>query len=126
MPTSIDSPNSDQPDPSARRSNPLQAALHGETANPFLDMGEREFAMWMHNPITAAFFRYLDDQVAVLRDRAADLVEGGVFMGADKRYEDASIEVVRGKLRALRGLQGIALGDIQGFYGKAVPDSQDA
>lgn len=85
-----------------------------------LEIGEQEFMLWQHNPISAAYLQFLDDQVAVWREIAADLLEAGAFRLGDPA-EDRNPDVVRGKLLALRELRGITLTDIQGFYGKEPP-----
>ena len=102
----------------------LQSRL-SEAPSLFLEIGDQEFRLWQHNPITAAFFAYLEHRIASSRDVAADLVEVGGFV-AGARPELQNIDVVRGQIVCLRALHGITLSDIQGFYGQEQPDSQDA
>lgn len=88
--------------------------------NVLLEIGAQEWAMWQHTPITAAFLQFLDDQITVWREIAADLVEAGAYR-LDSPHEDTNPDVVRGKLLALRQLRGITLENIQAFYGKEPP-----
>lgn len=97
--------------------------------NILLEIGKQEWAQWQHNPITAAYLQFMEDQIALWRELAADIVEMGAF---EERaaHEDRNLDVVRGKLLAVRQLRGITLETIQGFYGKepaveAEPESQD-
>lgn len=83
-----------------------------------LEISEQEWAIWQHNPITAAFLQFQDDQIVVWRELVADLLEAGAFIAGDP-HEDRNPDVVRGKLVAMRHLRGITLEAIQGFYGKA-------
>lgn len=90
-----------------------------------LNIGEQEFRLWQHSPITAGFFQFMIDQVAVWRELAADFVEAGAFTpGA--RPEDQNPDVVRGKILAVRELHQITLQTIQGAYGKETPDEDQA
>lgn len=41
------------------------------------DIGETEFNAWKHHPVTKAYFKYLLDQRADIRDAAVDAWEGG-------------------------------------------------
>lgn len=97
--------------------------------NILLEIGPQEYAQWQHNPISAAFLQFMDDQILVWREVAADIVEVGAYeQGAS--HEDRNLDVVRGKIIAMRQLRGISLEDIQGFYGKepvveAEPESND-
>lgn len=82
----------------------------------FGEMTEEGFRLWTHNPVTKAFFAFLDDQYQNWRELAADLVETGALRPGE-RAEDANIDVVRGKLSTLNQLRGISLSHIQSFYG---------
>lgn len=82
-----------------------------------LEIGDEEFRLWTHNPISAAYLQFMEDQVAVWRELAADLLEAGAF-GSTSQHEDANPNVVRGRILALRDLRRITLGEIQAFYGK--------
>ncbi len=83
----------------------------------FLELGEQEYRLWTHNPITAAYLQFMDDQIALWRDLVADVVEAGTFE-KDAAHEDRNLDVVRGKIIAMRQLRGITLETIQGFYGQ--------
>lgn len=72
-----------------------------------LGLSEQEFQLWRHNPITAAYLRYLGDQIEAFRTAAADLLEAGNLDRSD---------VIRGRLLTLRELENLSLGDIQNFY----------
>lgn len=90
-----------------------------------LDMTEQAFKLWQHEPITAAFFQYLDDQVVAFREVAADLVEAGAFT-AHAKPELQNPDVVRGQIVALKQLRQITAQTIQGFYGQEPPDETQA
>lgn len=109
---------SSEPTSDVVRSRPPLGSDH---ANLFLEIGEQEFKLWMHNPLTRAFFEYLGHQYAAFRETAAELVEAGAFhLGA--REELQNPDVVRGQLLATRHLHRITLTDIQGFY--AQPEAE--
>ena len=72
-----------------------------------LGLSEEEFQLWRHNPITAAYLRYLGDQIEAFRTAAADLLEAGNLDRSD---------VIRGRLLTLRELQNLSLDDVQNFY----------
>jgi hypothetical protein len=90
-----------------------------------LGLSPQEFALWLHNPITAGFFQFMDDQIASWREMAADLVEAGAFtVGA--RSQDQNPDVVRGRIVALKELRQITVQTIQGAYGQEPPDETQA
>lgn len=90
-----------------------------------LDTSPQAFSLWLHNPLTAAFFQYLADQVASFREVAADLVEAGAFTpGA--RGELNNPDVVRGQILALKQVREVTAQTIQSFYGQEAPDEQAA
>lgn len=96
-----------------------------EQTNPFLEMKAQEFALWMHSPVTAAFFQFLKDQHVNWREIAGELVENGAFR-LNAVHEDQNPDVVRGKMLTLSMLSGIDLERIQRFYGQEpVAVSQD-
>lgn len=96
------------------------AAAKRET---MLSIGEQEFRLWTHNPITAGFFQFMDDQIRVWRELAADLVEAGAFTpGA--RPESNNPDVVRGRILAVRELRDITVQTIHEAYGKEPPEDQ--
>jgi hypothetical protein len=72
-----------------------------------LELSEESFHLWRHNPVTAAYLRYLGDQVEAFRTAAADLLEAGNLDRSD---------VIRGRLMTLRELQNLSLDDIRNFY----------
>lgn len=90
-----------------------------------LNIGEQEFRLWQHSPITAGFFQYLEDMVGLYRDRAADVVEAGSFDLAHL-HQDTNPLVLRGQIAMLRQLHGVTVQIIQGFYGKETPDEDQA
>ena len=73
-----------------------------------LGLSEEEFQLWRHNPITAAYLRYLGDQVEAFRTAAMDLLEAGKLAPQS--------DVIRGRLLTLRELENLSLGDVQNFY----------
>ncbi len=95
--------------------------MKDEPKNLFLELGEQEYRLWTHNPITAAYLQFIDDQITNWRGLAADCVESGFFRLASP-HEDANPDVVRGKMLALRMLRGISLEHIQAFYGQEPPE----
>jgi len=112
MPT--DSPASspqDQPAPA----NPFGAR---KLTSVLLEVGEVEWAQWQHSPITAAFLAFLDDNIQLWRENAADVLENGGFHLRDA-HEDRNPDVVRGKILAFRGLRRLTLSEIQEFYRQA-------
>lgn len=87
------------------------------------DMTPQHFAAWAHNPVSAAFFQFLEDRYNRARETVADIVENGpVGVGVENALRD--LGVLRGELMALKELRGIALPDIQGWYGESGPDDQ--
>ena len=75
-----------------------------------LELGEQEYAQWRHNPITAAYLKYLGDQADAFRTAAADLLEAG--------HLDKQSDVIRGRILTLRELQNLSLDAIKNFYRK--------
>lgn len=73
-----------------------------------LALSEQEFQLWRHNPITAAYHRFLEDQTVAFRTAAVDLLEAG--------HLAAQSDVIRGRLLTLRELQNLSLDGIQNFY----------
>lgn len=104
----------------AKHDEDLWLAL-GEEIEPATELkpavlrGSQEFAMWMHNPITAAFFAYLGDDEVYLKDLIVELVIYGQVR-KDAQGINESADVQRGRLLALRDLQRITLADIAEFY----------
>lgn len=100
-------------------------AVAASKRSTMLNIGEQEFKLWQHSPITAGFFQFMDDQIAVWRELAADLVEAGAFeLGA--RAENNNPDVVRGRILAVRELRDITVQTIQSAYGKEMPDEDQA
>lgn len=91
--------------------------IPSDQPNVLLEISEQEFRQWQHNPISAAFFSYLDDLIVNWREIGADLLESGAYTSGS-HHEDANPDVVRGRILAVRALRGIDLTTIQGFYGK--------
>lgn len=73
-----------------------------------LELSEQEFQQWRHNPITAAYLRYLGDLTETFRTSAADLLEAGTLAPQS--------DVIRGRLLTLRELHLLSLEDIHNFY----------
>lgn len=82
-----------------------------------LELTEQAYNLWRHNPITAAYLAYLQDQVDAFRTAAADLLEDGKL--------DAQAEVLRGRILTLRELHSLALSDIHNFYRNEETDGKD-
>lgn len=90
-----------------------------------LEISDQEWKQWQHGPISKAFFQFLEDQLTVFREAAADLLEQGYFTDHDPN-PDRNPEVVRGRLLTLRELARIELQPIQAFYGKEPPEEPEA
>lgn len=90
----------------------------------FDDLTDVTFAQWKHHPVSAAFFRFMEDQRQNWKDGAMDRWENGLLDPADKR-EDFNSNVVRGKVLALAEVGQISLRAIQEFYRAASEASQD-
>ena len=71
-------------------------------------MSEQEYHLWRHHPVTAAYLRYLQEQVDAFRTAAADLLEAGNLA--------PQADTIRGRILTLRELQTLSLGVIQNFY----------
>jgi hypothetical protein len=73
-----------------------------------LEMSEQSYHLWRHSPVTAAYLKYLADQVEAFRTAAADMLEEGrLGTGSD---------VLRGRILTLRELHTLSLEDIHEFY----------
>lgn len=71
-----------------------------------LAMQDQEFNQWRHNPITAAYLQFLDDQRANLREAGLDILEMGRDLPSDWR----------GRVLTLSELYELKLETIQEFY----------
>lgn len=78
-----------------------------------LEISEETWNLWRHNPITAAYLLFLEDQAQSFRTAAMDLLEAGTLV--------PQADMIRGRLANLRELQTLSLGAIQNFYR---PDNQ--
>ena len=106
--------------------DPETGAVHFDRPDSvLLEIGEIEWMQWQHGPIAAAYLQFLEDQVAAFRTLAVELLEAGAFRLGDP-HEDKNPDVVRGKIIALRDLRRITLREIQGFYGKELPEEAEA
>lgn len=76
---------------------------------------DQDWQLWRHNSITAGFLQYLDDQIATLREAAADLLEAGAFVDRS-RHQDANPDALRGQIIMLRQIHGLTLGHVTDFY----------
>lgn len=86
--------------------------------------GAQEFMLWMHNPLTQAFFAFLGDQESNFKDAVTEMFIYGQVTDADPK-PDKNPDVWRGRILTLRDLQRITLGQIAAFYReKAVADSE--
>lgn len=98
-----------------------------------LCLTQQEWAQWQHNPVTAAFFVFLEDQETNFMDNIAErfvagmLYEKGGSDGVDSQDHNAS--VLRGRVIALRETRRITLADLQAFYrdkrGEPQPEDED-
>ncbi len=102
--------------PRPRLRQPAHSPSHQDLLR---SLNQEDWAKWCHHPITAAFLLFLEDQRAVWRVLAADLVECGA-LDPTATHEDRNPHVIRGKLSAVAQIQQIAIDDIKSFY-----DAQD-
>lgn len=84
---------------------------------------EQAYQQWRHNPITAGYLQYLDDQIASMREAVADLLEAGMFKIGDQ-HVDRNPESMRGQIFMLRQLHKLELRQIKEFYGVSDPEEQ--
>ena len=73
-----------------------------------LQLSDQEYHLWRHNPVTAAYLKYLGDQAEAFRTAAADLLEAGQLL--------PQADTIRGRILTLRELQTLSLDGIQNFY----------
>lgn len=102
-----------------------QSPLAVERRRLLLEMSPEHYGGWLHQPVTAAYHQFLEDQLALWRSLAVDLLEGGAYRLNDP-HEDRNPDVVRGKLLTLKSLRRITLTEIQGFYGQSAPDESES
>ena len=76
---------------------------------------DTEYQQWRHHPITAGYLQYLEDQIAFMREAAADLLEGGLFTQGD-RHQDKNPDTLRGQIVMLRQIHGLTIEQIKDFY----------
>ena len=101
------------------------AALAAERRLLWQEMPETAFQQWRHHPVTAAYLQYIDDQIALFREAAADFVESGqIREGIGQGTVDTNIDALRGQIVMMRQLRALKLEAIQGFYGYAQPDDR--
>lgn len=100
-------------------------AVAANKRETMLSISEQEFRLWQHSPITAGFFQFLADQIESSRNLAADFVEGGWIREMGKP-EAASLERLRGEILLLRQLHATTAQDIHRYYGKEMPDEDQA
>jgi len=88
-----------------------------------LAVKDPEWQAWRHNPITASYLQYLEDQIDFFRNAAADMLEAGQFL-AGTQHQDRNPDVLRGQIIALRQLHDLELAAIHAFYGQELPEEQ--
>ena len=71
-------------------------------------MSDESYQLWRHNPVTAAYLLYIEDQANAFRTAAADLLEAGALA--------PQADTIRGRILTLRELQTLSLDVIQNFY----------
>lgn len=81
----------------------------------FEEMSPEDWARWRHHPVTAAFLHFLEDQLAVYREAAADMVEFG-NIDVTAMHEAVNPHVVRGRIATTRELIELKLEVIQEAY----------
>ena len=84
---------------------------------------EQAYQLWRHDPITAGYLQYLEDQIVFMRDAAADLLESGLFKAGDQ-HQDRNPDSLRGQIIMLRQLHTLELRQIKEFYGVSEPDDE--
>jgi hypothetical protein len=79
--------------------------------NPlFKELTEESYQTWRHHPVTAAYLRYLGDQVANYRLGHLQAYEAGTTNEAQEHER-------RGRILVLEELQELELGAIKRLYG---------
>src|ERR1700744_5597470 len=94
---------------------PTDASDHRTT---IAEMTPNAWGIWRNHPVTIAFFAFMDDQYQNWRDAAVDILEN-VGWDPTAQHEDKNPLTLRGKLRAISGLQRLTLADMQAFYREA-------
>lgn len=84
---------------------------------------EQAYQLWRHDPITAGYLQYLEDQIEFMRQAAADLLESGLFKVGDQ-HQDRNPDSLRGQIVMLRQLHTLDLRQIKDFYGASEPEEQ--
>ena len=84
---------------------------------------EQAYQQWRHNPITAGYLQYLNDQIESMREAIADMLESGLFNAGDQHI-DRNPDCMRGQIFMLRQLHALELRQIKEFYGVSDPEEQ--
>lgn len=84
---------------------------------------EQAYQLWRHDPITAGYLQYLEDQIEFMRQAAADLLESGLFKVGDQ-HQDRNPDSLRGQIVMLRQLHALELRQIKDFYDAIEPEEQ--
>ena len=105
----------------ANESGPTPESLAIIRRERLRTMGDQEWALWLHDPVTASYLQYMDDQIAFYREAVADLLEQGLF-AQGHQHQDRNPDVIRGQIVMLRQLRGITAHDMRSFYGQELPE----
>lgn len=81
---------------------------------------DQAYMLWRHDPITAGYLQFLDDQIDNLRNAVADMLEAGIFKAGDP-HVDRNPDSMRGQIIMLRQLHALELRQIKEFYGASEP-----
>ena len=104
----------------ANESGPTPESLAIIRRERLRTMGDQEWALWLHDPVTSAYLQYMDDQIAFFRDSIADMMEQGLFVQGHQ-HQDRNPDVMRGQIVMLRQLRGLSAEAMRSFYGQESP-----
>lgn len=85
------------------------------------ELSETAYALWRHNPVTAAFLQFLDDQAEAYADAAKDLWIAG-RLADPNAPAGMNPEMLRGRYLALTELRDLDLATLKAFYEVAEPE----
>lgn len=80
-----------------------------DAAAPSLSIGEQDFHLWRHHPVSKVVLQYLADYREVLRREAMDRWESGALRLVDEQE-------MRGRVLAVTDMIDLAHESIRSFY----------
>lgn len=88
-------------------------------------LNQTDYSLWLHHPVTAGFFQYIEDQIEFMRSAVADMLEAGAFVPGHQ-HQDRNPDVLRGQIIMLRGLHTLTIDQIKNFYAPPEADVDEA